>query len=94
MDTKRLSAAVVGMVLLCLTAGIGGSALGQVKPAPAPMISSGPGRFVIVNPSPDSVRYIMLLDTQTGISWQICQEDMAARANWCPMAVAVKKQQP
>ena len=83
-----MSRARVGMVLLCLAAGVG-ILWAQVKPA-APMVSSGPGRFVIVNPSPDSVRYIMLLDAQTGVTWQMCTVTEAKPQAWCMMAPTLK----
>lgn len=43
-----------------------------------------PGRYVVVNPTPEFSRNIMLLDTATGKTWIACTSS-DGDLNWCAM---------
>lgn len=55
-------------------------ASGQQRPA------EQPGRYQIVNGTPQITRNIMLLDTQVGRSWVICSM-RDSTSGWCPMPI-------
>lgn len=44
------------------------------EPKHRQIVKSGPGRFQIVNGTPDMARNIMLLDTETGDAWVACED--------------------
>lgn len=73
----------IGLVLL---GSVGGLAL---KPAFASAAAPQPplfplGRFLVVNPTPDLARNVMLLDSATGTTWVGCGKAGEISA-WCPM---------
>ena len=63
------------------------SAQGTSQSAPPRAIvqSGGNGRFQIVNPTPERAMNIMLLDTVTGKTWQMCGGNAGAVSSWCLM---------
>lgn len=49
------------------------------------------GRYQIINGMPGIARYIMLLDTQTGQTWEVCGAGSGKDvASWCPMEMMTK----
>jgi hypothetical protein len=47
-----------------------------------------PGRYQIINGTPQFARNIMLVDTHTGRSWLLCEtkdKESATSTNWCAM---------
>lgn len=67
-----------------------------VAEAAAPISSGGPGRYQVVNGTPDLTRNIMLLDTQTGSTWIKCSD--SGVSGWCLMprwsASSVQREEP
>jgi hypothetical protein len=58
----------------------------QPTPAAQPAQPEIKNRFQIVNGTPELTRNIMLLDTQTGDSWQICGSNKPNEiSGWCLM---------
>jgi hypothetical protein len=83
-----------------LLVGVAVIALGQSSPLrsqqPQPTDRTAVGRYQIVNGTPELTRNIMLLDTATGQTWQICTISGPADpgnpgksiefASWCLMS--------
>lgn len=70
-------------LLLFVALATGSSGCGSAEAAqPSPVFA--PGRFQIVNPTPQYLRNVMLIDTVTGESWVSCtsKDD---QAGWCAL---------
>lgn len=49
-----------------------------------------PGRYRVVNGTPQFARNIMLLDTETGRTWVLCEtreSNVPTNTNWCAMTM-------
>lgn len=91
--TKKFFYACAGVFLLALAYHLGAGSADAQSPQPARAIvqGAGNGRYQIVNGTPEMARNIMLLDSVTGKTWQICGGNGAAGdeiASWCPMVRA------
>lgn len=61
-----------------------GALVKHANAAPAPGSSGGsPGRWQVVNGTPDMTRNIMLLDSTTGETWVTCSSEDGR--SWCYM---------
>lgn len=89
---KLIALTAVLSVFFVLLSGETRSHAQMPKPlSPEIVASSSPGRFQIVNGTPDLARNIMLLDTVTGDSWITCRSDIGNPVGhsyadgWCPL---------
>jgi len=79
---------VLGLAVL-MTFLVGGLMVGRADAAPPAVVTSGPpGRWQIVNGTPEQAGNIMLLDSATGQTWVICTDEQGTRI-WCSLERSV-----
>jgi hypothetical protein len=86
----RMNIALIAAVLvlsgaLALAAALPANPQNQIPPRSTlkPIETPPNGRFQIVNGTPELTHNIMLLDTQTGKTWEVCKIDK--EDSWCAM---------
>ena len=72
--------AVTAAAVLLLIIWLGVPARGEGRAA----VQSGGGRFQVVNGTPEQGRNIMLLDSSSGESWIVCNDE-GGQVGWCRM---------
>jgi len=84
-NTGLIAAVLVLSGALALTVSLPANPQNQVPPRSTlrPIETPPNGRYQIANGTPDQARNIMLLDTQTGKTWIICNG--AGGTAWCIM---------
>lgn len=81
---------LVGFGLSCLL--VGAVAFVSRGASAQPLQTATDGRFVVVNGVPSMAAHIMLVDTRTGRTWQVCNSPdstlspgATTNVSWCSM---------